>query len=272
VVDTQPSAELIQLLPHAVIPQPIRSAVGDITLGASSALAWDISTASYLYTKNADKKLPIASLTKLMTVLVILKEHQLTEVVTVANLPSYNNEDAKLGLTNGQKFALKDLLAAALIPSANDAADALALWDSGTIPAFSAKMNRLAAEWGISDVRFTNPSGLSDEGNYATAYSLAKIGKLALTNPTVKQLVGTGQMTINDSDGKSYALVSTDQLLVDPRVSGIKTGFTAVAGQCFMSLSTINGHQVITVVLASPDRFGETLSLINWIEKSYTWQ
>jgi D-alanyl-D-alanine carboxypeptidase len=225
-----------------------------------------------LYEINPLQPLPIASITKLMTVLVILKSHQLTESVTIPALPAYKPEDAKMGLTSGQTFVLKDLLAAALIPSANDAADALAIWDSGTIAAFSAKMNRLAQDWGIEGVRFSNPSGLIDQDNYANARALAQIGKLAMTNGTVRQLVATSQTSINDTAGHTYVLTSTDQLLSDGRVKGLKTGFTAAAGQCFMSLAVINGHQVITVVLNSPNRFSETEQLINWIQQNYQWQ
>jgi serine-type D-Ala-D-Ala carboxypeptidase (penicillin-binding protein 5/6) len=260
-----------QLTAHRSPSVPTKTGTQELALGSASALAWDVDSATPIYKVSSNKQLPIASITKLVTVLVILRDHKLDEVVTIPALPPYQPEEVTLGLTPGQTFVLKDLLAAALIPSANDAADALAIYDSKTIEAFSAKMNRLVSEWGISDTNFNSSSGLVDTNNYATAEALARLASLALTNQTVATLVQTPKTTISDSAGRSYELISTDKLLGDSRVKGVKTGFTAAAGQCFVALVEIKGHRVITVVLGSPDRFAETLTLINWIENNYTW-
>ncbi len=267
-----PTAKVVSLPPHTNLDTPVKTGTEELKLGANSSYAWDVSSATPLYSQNPTKELPIASITKVVTALVILNSHSLDEIVTVPTLPTYLPEDERLGLVTGQKFRLLDLLTAALVPSDNDAADALALDDSGTIAAFSAKMNRLAQEWGIKGVHFTNPSGLSDDGNYANAQALAQIGKLALANSTFAKLVSSGLATISDTSGKTYQLSSTDQLLSDPRISGIKTGYTVAAGQCFVGLATIKSHQVITVVLGSSDRFGDTQTLINYLDRNYSWQ
>ncbi|HSH31766.1 MAG TPA: serine hydrolase [Candidatus Saccharimonadales bacterium] len=257
--------------PHQPLAEPIRTGPEELKLAARAAYAVDLNTAAPLYQQNSRQALPIASITKIVTAMVIIKSHDLEEVVTVPALPSYRPEDAQLGLTPGQRFKLRDLLAASLIPSANDAADTLAIFDAGSGSAFAAKMNRLVGEWGITEMSFTNPSGLPD-GNVASAENLAKISKIALANPSFSTLVATNAVTISDLGGKSYPLVSTNQLLADARIIGLKTGYTPTAGQSFVSLATIKGHRVITVVLNSPDRFGETTQLINWIERSYSWR
>jgi D-alanyl-D-alanine carboxypeptidase (penicillin-binding protein 5/6) len=177
-----------------------------------------------------------------------------------------------LGLIPGQKFKLGELIEAALIPSANDAADALALFDAGTIDGFNGKMNDLITDWGISDSRFTSASGLNETGQAVSALSLAKLAKLAITNQTIAQTVSQSLGIVTDLSGTSYRVTSTNRLLSDPRVKGIKTGFTPAAGQSLVVLAMIRGRPVITVMLNSPDRFGETLNLIDWVERTYQWQ
>ncbi len=260
------------LTQHQPLTTPIRLGTEKLQLGATSILAWDTESARSLYELDPHKQLPIASITKLVSAMVILRSHKLDEVVTVPILPLYAATDARMGLTTGEQFKLGDLLAATLIPSANDAADALAIYDSKTITAFSAKMNRLVAGWGIGAVHFTNPSGLSDQDNYASAEALVKLAKIALKNQDFSKLVSTNHTVITNLAGKTYDLTSTNQLLPDLRIKGIKTGFTAAAGQSFLALAEIKGHSVITVVLNSPDRFTETLQLLNWIERNYTWE
>jgi D-alanyl-D-alanine carboxypeptidase (penicillin-binding protein 5/6) len=126
--------------------------------------------------------------------------------------------------------------------------------------------------WGLADMHFSNPSGLVDADNYATARGLARLARLDLTNPTVKSLVNTPAATINDQAGANYSLATTNKLLNDGRFHGIKTGYTVAAGESVVSLANVNGHDVITVVLGSPDRFGETTALVNYLQGAYTWQ
>ncbi len=272
VVVPQTNHQLAYLAPHDAVVQPVKTGTEALTLGASAVYAIDITSNAALYQKNAGQQLPIASITKLATALVILGRHDLSEKVTVPTLPAYGAADDILGLVPGDQFTIGDLVKAALVASANDAADSLALIDSGTLSAFSAKMNRLVATWGLEHTRFSNPTGLSDENNYSSAADLAKLAKLRLTNPTISQFARLNGDTITTSAGKSYLLKPTNKLLNDARFHGLKTGYTDAAGQSFVGLATIAGHEIITVVLHSPDRFGETQQLANWIERNYTWQ
>lgn len=257
---------------HRDLPQPILTGKEEPGLMAPSVMAMDVQTGQVLFAKDANTPRPIASITKLATALVILDHHNLDEVVTIPNITPSRPDDAKLGIAPGQKFVLSELIKALLIPSANDVAEALAIWDAGSNANFSAKMNNLVARWGISDMHFNTPSGLIEDNNYASASSLAKLGKLALTSKVIAETVSQSTATLSDKTGNVYPVVSTNKLLEDPRIKGLKTGYTVAAGQSFVGLADIGGHQVITVVLNSPDRFSETASLINWIERNYQWQ
>lgn len=240
-------------------------------LGARSVLALDLATALPLFEHQSQQKLPIASITKLATAMVILEDHELNETITVPALPLYPAEYVQLGLKPGQQFKLDSLLKAILIHSANDAADALAIYDSGSIAAFSKKMNDLVAKWGISEAHFASASGISDHDNYASARGLANLAKIGLTNPVITGIVKIKQTVISDLDGRTYQLTTTNQLLGSLGVRGVKTGYTPAAGQSFLALAEIKGHQVAVVVLNSPDRFGETSQLIQWLEQNYQW-
>lgn len=245
---------------------------GTLQLRAASAIAVDLDTAQPLYSLHAEDRRPIASITKLATALVILRTHSLDEIVTVPQLPAYAEGDELIGLTPGEKFKVKDLLAALLVQSANDAADTLAIWHSGSKQAFAAEMNKNLAEWDIKNAHFNNPSGLTDAGNGASAHAVAQISLLLLHNPTAARLIQTQTTTIADTAGKTFTLNTTDDLLQTGRFYGIKTGYTPAAGECFAGLTVINGHRVITVILGSTDRFGDTETLANWIGNNYTWQ
>jgi D-alanyl-D-alanine carboxypeptidase (penicillin-binding protein 5/6) len=237
-----------------------------------SAYAVDTTTMTPLYAQGATTPRAIASITKLMTVMVVLSDHTLNSKVTVGQLPAYDPSDETLGLTKGQVFTVEALTKAALIPSDNDAADALAIYDAGSLKAFITKMNAKLTEWGIVGAHFNSAEGLTDTNNYASAEALAKIAKLALVNRTIATIVRLPTANISDGAGQTYSLTTTDDLLASGRFYGIKTGYTDAAGQCFVGLAHVNGHDVITVVLHSSDRFGDTMRLLNWIQGAWQWQ
>jgi D-alanyl-D-alanine carboxypeptidase (penicillin-binding protein 5/6) len=262
---TQPPA------PVAVGPLPIRTSATDYSTSAKSALAIDTGTGTILYAKDSTTPVPIASVTKLVTALVILSRHQPADSVTLPQLPQYQPADERLGLVAGETYTVADLLRATIINSANDAADTLALADAGSTAKFAARMNAKMAEWGISGTHFNNPTGLVDEGNFATADALGKIARLTLTNDFMRSIMNQQQATITSATGRTINLQTTNKLLATGEFYGIKTGYTPAAGECFVGLTRIDGHEVITVILGSGDRFGATQSLVNWISRSYTW-
>lgn len=243
-------------------------------LTAAAIYAVDVETGTVLLNKNAEQSRPIASITKLATVITYLSRHDLNETITVPQLPAYQAGAELIGLKPGERYVAKDIVAATLIASANDAADTLALSDSGSIEEFSKTMSTQLANWGIEGTQFSNPSGLTTGSglNQVSAEGVANMGQLAIRNSEVKKLVQTQKSTINSLEGRPLSLGTTNQLLPSGRFYGIKTGYTQEAGQCFVGLTSVQGHPVVTVVLGSQDRFGETEQLVQWINRSYAWR
>lgn len=259
-------------LPTAAVgPLPVQTGTEPLHPGATSALAVDTATGTVLFSQNDSVKRPIASLTKLATVLVILDRHNTSDLVKIPTLPQYADGDQLAGLQPGEAYTVGDLVRAMLINSSDDAADALALWDSGSAGKFAARMNAKMLEWGIAGVHFSNPSGLTDANNYATATALAKIAQLAITSPFIRAAVDQNQVVITSTAGRVLSLPSTDDLLASGQFYGIKTGYTPAAGECFVGLARIQGHEVITVVLNAGDRFAATTQITNWIGHNWQW-
>jgi D-alanyl-D-alanine carboxypeptidase (penicillin-binding protein 5/6) len=255
----------------AITATPVRLSTEPLTLNAASAYAIDTATNTVLYAADATTTRPIASITKLVTCLVILSRHSVDEVVTIPKLPAYGPEDEIMGLVPGEKYRLGDLVTAALVQSANDAAEALAIIDAGSTAKFAARMNAKMTAWGITGTRFSTPSGLQDKDNYASAEALAKIAGLALTNPDIRSMVKLTNATISSQNGRVFSFANTNKLLASGSFYGIKTGYTLAAGECFVGLTRISGHEVVTVVLGASDRFGTSQQLANWIGQTWQW-
>lgn len=249
---------------------PVKLGTEKIILNARGAYGVDLSTGQMLFEQSPDQQLPIASITKLITAMVILENHNLTEMVEVKNLPVYQSAAEKIGLVNGDILTLGDLIKGALIASGNDAADMLAIYDSGSVAAFSNKMNNLVGKWGIDNTHFSNASGLTDSNNYASARALGQLSMIALKNPFLAETVKTKSTIIRNKAGRAYNLTNTNQLLA-VGFSGIKTGYTPAAGQSLVALTNINAQPIITVILGSSDRFGTTSILVNWIGRNWQW-
>lgn len=252
-------------------PLPLQTASEPLSLGAASAIAVDAATGTILYAQNPGAGRPIASITKLVTSLVILSDHKPTDLATVPKLPAYDPADELVGLQPGETYRAGDLVTAALVQSGDDAADALALWDAGTSTKFAAKMNSKMTEWGITGTHFSSPSGLQDQNNYATAAAVAKIAQLALQSPFIRQAVALQSTTITSTAGRTLSIQTINQLLATGQFYGIKTGYTPAAGECFVGLTRIGGHEVVTVVLGADDRFAESQKLANWISRNWEW-
>lgn len=266
-------AQTVEFSPVTYKPAPTQNPNSKPpNIGASSALIYDVDSGQVLYEKNIHDARPMASLTKLMTALVILDNHSLDETVTIPELPQLEAADQKINITPGEKFTLNELMKALLIYSANDVANALAIWDSGSIENFNLKMNQKAAEWSLSDSHFSNPSGLDAAGHKSSVKDLQILTGILLHNQKFTDVVKTKTTTIKDLAGKPYTFTSTNQLLGSGGVIGLKTGFTLEAGQCLVTLADRSGHKVVTIVLNSPDRFQESKNMIDWAFNNHTWQ
>ena len=236
-----------------------------------SALAIDRTSGQILYQSGPTTPRPIASITKLMTVMVAMSVHGANDLVTIGPQPSYEAGADLLGVAPGEQFHFIDLVKATLIASDNDAADALGIATSGSLPKFYEAMNARAAKWGVGDAKFVSANGLIDDGNVVSAAAVARIASLDLAIPSLVDIIAQPSATITDLAGKSFNLSTTNQLLASGKFYGIKTGYTLAAGQCFVGITKIDGHEVITVILGSSDRFGQTQSLVNWIAGNWQW-
>ena len=242
-------------------------------IGAKAALIMDYDTGLLLYEKNIHESMPMASLTKIMTAILILEDHELSEVVAVQS--NFNGlEGVRIWLRQGERLTVNDLLKALLIRSAGDAALALAEHHSGTVDDFVVAMNVRAKELNLIHTHFENPIGLDAEGHYSSAYDLAILSKYALHFETFRSIVRLDEATISSVDDRlSHSFDSTNYLLnsyLD--IQGVKTGTTNGAGASLINLARNDrGHEVIAVLLNSPSRFQENKSMIDWAFRSYEW-
>lgn len=259
-------------VPASALSLPVvKSKVGLTLKPSASVYAFDRATATPLYSQNIDQKRPIASITKLITAIVILDQHQLSDKVIIGKLPDYDVSAEVIGLREGEIYTVGDLITAALVPSANDAADALAIYDSGSVSAFTGRMNAKMAQWHITGTHFSNATGLIDKDNYATARALGQIGTLALRQSFIAAAVNEPTASIASTGGRTFNLTNTNRLLATGGFYGIKTGYTEASGECFIGISKVNGHEVVTVLLGADDRFGDTQELVNWIGRAWQW-
>ena len=205
---------------------------------------------------NSNQQMPPASLTKVMTALLVLDDYRPDEVVTVSRAAA-NELGSRIGLRAGDKLKVSDLLAATLIRSANDACHALADWHSGSEAAFAVKMNERAKQLGMHDTHFVNACGLDKPGHLSTAHDLATLAETALQNPTFNRITNKGRMVVRSVDRKrTFDLRSTNHLIGKyDGVMGMKTGFTNRAGPCLIAVAERDGRQVLLVLLNSAYRW-----------------
>ncbi|MEK7570922.1 MAG: serine hydrolase [Patescibacteria group bacterium] len=246
-------------------PYPLVNAIFTPELSAKAAIITDADSQVILFSKNPNVRFSMASTTKVMTALTALDYYPLDAVLTIKT-PTV--EGSGLGLTFGEQFTFLDLLYAMMLPSANDAAVAIADNYPGGVTAFVAKMNEKAISLHLSDTHFADPAGLEDDGDYTTVVDLARLGAYAIGNKTFVQVTSSKAKTItNISETQAYPLNNLNQLLGINGVTGIKTGTTEGAGEVLLTAATIKGHRYIVVVMHSEQRFVDTQALLTFIEK-----
>lgn len=237
--------------------------INELQLGSQEYLLIDTTHQQVVMSKDADKVVKVASLSKIMTAIVVLENRKLDEVVTITRPMISNLYDyLVVGLQVGQKVTVEDLLYALLLPSAGDAAQALAYSTSGSIADFATLMNQRAAKLGLKNTHFSNPTGM-DYDNYSTASDMAVILQEALKNPTFVKIFETAEWDMKSIDKKiekSYK----------PRthIKGGKTGYTGEAGRCLASTSTIEGVDYLLINLGANPK---TSDHINDAEKLYAY-
>lgn len=240
-------------------------------VGAFSYILIDNKTNKVLLSHNENSKIYPASITKLATALTALNIYPLEEVITVDE-PYTEGKIMELKL--GESLTVKSLVTALLVFSANDAAFNLANHHSQGTGGFIKEMNLLSTKYGLKNTNFVNYDGIHAVDHYSTVSDLAQLGRIAIKNPIIKETVKNKNIIVSDISGVYiHDLTSTNELLgIVPEIEGLKTGWTPEAGGCFVSLLNLNGHELLSVVAQSPDRFADTNKILEWAKTNITWQ
>ncbi|MFA9422945.1 MAG: D-alanyl-D-alanine carboxypeptidase family protein [Sedimentibacter sp.] len=250
-----------------------------------TAVLIDANTGTILAEKNADQKMYPASLTKIMTAILVIEMGDLSDVITVDDDTPYEIEGSHIALEPGEILTLKDLLYALMLPSANDAALVIAKHYGGSSEEFVKLMNEKAEELGAYNTHFANPHGLHDDDHYTTAADLALITKYAMTNEIFRKIVSTEKYEIQPTNKKTETRyftnlnkliynTSASQILVDGAyispfyqyATGAKTGYTPQAGNCLIATATKDGTDLIAVAMkgVSLEMYQDAQNLFNY--------
>lgn len=209
--------------------------------------------------------LPPASLTKIATALVAVEQADLSAAVPIqidGGEFSFATESTVMGLKPGQRLSLRDLLYGMLLPSGNDAALAIAEYQSGGVPAFVDLMNRKATDLGLSDTHFSNPHGLDDPGLYSSALDVAILGAELLRKPELAAIVQARTYQPNWDGPPVYNLNQLPDLY--DGVIGVKIGYTDNASQTIVAAVERDGRRIIVSVLGSSNIYGDSIALFDW--------
>ena len=247
---------------------------------AEAAAVFSIDDQMVIYSKNAYEQLYPASTTKVMTAILALKYGNLSDVVTVTDAAVITEAGASLAnIKPGDQLTLEQLLYGLMLPSGNDAANAIAVHLAGSVDAFADRMNEEAERIGATGTHFVNPSGLNDPDHYTTAYDLYLMFNEALTYPKFREVISTSSYTANYLDGTGASVSQTwmvsnkyingeEETPAGLTVLGGKTGTTQAAGNCLVMASTAeNGDEYISVVMKAGSRPALYENMTNIIRK-----
>lgn len=256
-----------------------------LSINSQAALLMDYNTGKILYEKNINEKMYPASLTKVMTAIIVLENCNLSDIATVS-YNSINSIGSGYVLANirvGENLTIEQLLYLLMVGSCNDAAIVLAEHVSGSVEEFSVLMNQKAKELGCTSTNFVNPNGIHDENHYSTAYDLSLISKYAIQNETFRSIVSTTYYslpTTNKYNKEDRIYVTTNKLLRGDYyykyATGIKTGFTKAANNCLIASANKNNLELLTVVLGGAEtsdgtdqRYLDTIALFEYGYSTY---
>jgi len=239
-------------------------------VAAKSAVLIDEGSGRVLYALNSSERVPMASLTKVMTALLVLENGNLDQMVYISSMAAETGE-SNVSLEPGEILSRRELLDALLLSSANDAATALAESVAGSEDNFVALMNRRARELGLNDTHFSNSHGLNAPDHYSSAYDLAVLSRKAMENPTFQQLVAT-KSAVMPWVGHPWPRFLFNQNRLLFRYSGaigIKTGYTRQAGNCVIGDAQRGSLRLIAVALDSPCVYNDIENLLNYGFNNY---
>jgi D-alanyl-D-alanine carboxypeptidase len=260
---------LASIIPNIdVAPPAIQMELAE-RLSASGVVVIDAQSGQRVFGRQHNIPRPMASLTKLMTALIIVEHHQLSEIVRVPK--GIDAMQSTVRLPAGEQFTVGDLLSAMLIASSNDAAATLALFHSGSTEAFAKEMNVRSAILGLHSTVFENPVGLDDPEQHSTPQDLAWLTMAALRHPSIQRRLGMRGAIITSLQGSSVNLAHTHALMhttrkadddVSPMVLAGKTGTTNGAGQCLMTVVEEGHRRYIVILLDSLQRYRDMHAIL----------
>ena len=245
------------------------SSLDSASLNSRACIVLDRKSNRIIYGKNEKNKVKMASTTKIMTATIVIENYDLSKTVEISKKAA-GTGGSRLGLKQGDKISVLDLLHGLMLCSGNDAAVALAETVAGGIPEFSDMMNNKAKELGLENTHFESPHGLDSDNHYTTAYDLSLLTNYALNNETFLKIVGTKNYTVT-INGYPKNITNTNELLGTLNgVYGVKTGFTNGANRCLVTACKRNDLDIICVVLGCDTKNFRTKDSIKLIE--YTFQ
>lgn len=245
-------------------------------LNARYALLMDADNRRVLFEKSGYEKVPMASTTKIMTLIVALENANLEDLVTVSDYAA-SMPDVQLNMKKDEQYRLGDLVYSLMLESHNDTAVAIAEYVGGSVEGFATMMNEKAKELGAYNTNFVTPNGLDADEHYTTAYDLALISSYAIENETFLKIIQTPSYTFHEqTTGKSFTVNNRDRFLTSYEGAiGIKTGFTGNAGYCFVGAVNRDGKHFVSVVLAcgwpphKTYKWKDTTNLMDYGVKQY---
>ena len=249
----------------------------DLAPNAKSAILLEATTGEILYEKNSHEKLAPASMTKMMSMLLIL-EHiesgamKWEDVITVSENASRMG-GSQILLETGEQMTVEDLFKGVAVASGNDAVVALAEAVAGNVESFVEMMNKKVKELGLKDTVFKNPHGLDDANHYSTAYDMAMIGKELVKHEKVLEFTSIYEDYLRKGTEREFWLVNTNRLVkFNPIVDGLKTGFTSGAGYCLTATAKKENMRLLTTVMGEESittRTSEVTALLDYGYANY---
>ena len=235
------------------LSSPIRASAS-----AGAEIAMELTTRTVLTESNADKRMPMASTTKIMTAIIIAEDCNLDEEITVPDA-AVGVEGSSIYLKKDEHIDVRDLLYGLMLRSGNDSAVALAIHHSGSVENFVTVMNERAKRIGADNTNFKNPSGLPDDEHYTTARDLCNIACYAMNNEIFKEVVSSKSHV-----GKFRSFENKNKMLYRYEgANGVKTGYTLKAGRCLVSSAERDGMDVVTVVLNCYDMYERSSAILD---------
>jgi D-alanyl-D-alanine carboxypeptidase (penicillin-binding protein 5/6) len=250
-------------------PWSSEAVASEPNISALAAIVIDRTTGQIYYEKAANQQRHPASLTKIMTAILVIETKIGQENVIVSKEAAQIHIGSIVNLKTGDRITVNDLVKGALLASANDSTVALAIHTAGSHDGFVELMNTKAFLLGLAETHFANTNGYSKANHYSTAKDLSQLARYCLQNDYFAKLVSSklGDLKLVDKRGKTKVLQlqSTNRFLeMYPGANGVKTGTTSLAGNCLLASAKKGDRQLITVVLKSGNRYGDSQKLMNY--------